>query len=240
MTEKKLRELLRKEIKTQLTEGPADFLKGISGTVRTALGSKKSQLAAGLDKVNTDRIAKLPADKKAEVIAALVAQVGLTKDDYDDIKMRIGRKLGVMSEGQKSNKQVLNEDAVTFLTQIGLPTIAKAMSYIGDGNFDAAANAFDTIISRPKEAAALGGALGGMIASGGALTNLAIRAVAFLKSKNKTGEIDITGDEEKQIDAMADKIGDTKMKQAMAEIKSYYNQKALLEAKRRNTAKRKK
>ncbi len=97
MKENQLRELLRKEIRAQLNENPADFLKKVSGTVRTALGSKKTQLGTGLDKVDTTKIQKLPADKKAEMIAALVAQIGLTADDFNDVKMRIARKLGVMS-----------------------------------------------------------------------------------------------------------------------------------------------
>lgn len=237
MTEKKLRELLRKEIKAQLTESPADFLKNISGTVRSALGSKKSQLAAGLDKINADRIAKLPADKKAEVIAALVAQVGLTKDDYEDVKMRIGRKLGVMSEGQKSNEQMLNENMLIDLAQaladIGLNYSADAIEMAAKGDFSAMGNAIDNAMKVPKEAATLVLSLFGIAAGTGGSAKAAKQAVSYIQSKIDGGGVNMKSNVKDLVKTTADPV------QAEAFTK-YNKQKALLEAKRRSTAKRKK
>ena len=208
MTEKKLRELLRKEIKAQLTESPADFLKNISGTVRSALGSKKSQLATGLDKINADRIAKLPADKKAEVIAAIVAQVGFTKDDFEDVKMRIGRKLGVMSEGQKSNEQMLNEnmliDVAQALADFGFNYSSDAIELAAKGDFSAMGNAIDNAMKVPKEAGMMVLSLFGIAAGTGGAAKAAKQVISYVKSKMDAGDVNLKSNVEDLVDATAD------------------------------------
>ena len=237
MTEKQLREAIRKEIRSQISEMDDKFSKGISGAARAGLGSAKAKMDAAMAQIEPEEIKGMLKPAKVDLIAGFLKKLGVTAKDFNTIKSPVGIEL---KESQKSNKQMLNEDAIAFLTQVGLPTIAKAIGFIADGNFDAAGNAFDTVMSRPQEAAALLGSIAGMVAGGGKLAQLGGKVVAFLKSKDESGEIDITGDEEKQINAMADKIPATEMQEAMNEIKSYYKQKALLEAKRRNTAKRKK
>jgi hypothetical protein len=245
MKENQLRELLRKEIRAQLKEN--DFLKNVSGTVRSALGPKKQQFVTGLGKMDTDTIKRMPDEKKAELVAAIIAQIGLTADDVDDIKNKLARKvgkqtakLGAGASMKTEAKQPINEDTVSFLTQVGLPTIAKAFELLGKGDYAAAGNAFDLVMTRGHEAGALLGSIAVMAAGGGALGKLAAKAIALLNKKEEEGDINLDADQEKTIDKLADKVPAADMQMAMQEVKSYYKQKALLEAKRRNPAKRKK
>jgi hypothetical protein len=182
--------------------------------------------------IDPKKIAGMQTSQKVELFTQLLKGFGLTAKDFNLVKGPVSQRLG-------EAKQPINEDAVTFLTQIGLPTIGKALSFIADGNFDAAGNAIDTLMTRPAEAGAMLGAIAAMVAGGGALGKLAAKAVALLNKKEEEGDINLDSDQEKTIDKLADKIPAADMQMAMQEVKSYYKQKALLEAKRRNSAKRK-
>jgi hypothetical protein len=182
--------------------------------------------------VNPEEIAGMSKPEKIDLVVQILKGLGLTAKDFNLVK-------GPVAQGLSETKQPINEDAVTFLTQIGLPTIGKALSFIADGNFDAAGNAIDTLMTRPAEAGAMLGAIAAMVAGGGALGKLAAKAVALLNKKEEEGDINLDSDQEKTIDKLADKIPAADMQMAMQEVKSYYKQKALLEAKRRNSAKRK-
>ena len=129
MKENQLRELLRKEIRAQLNEN--DFLKNVSGTVRSALGSKKQQFATGLDKMDAAKIQKMPADKKAELVAAIVSQMGLTADDYNDIRMKIAKKLGVQDD-KTMNEIGLGIPPDDYLS-VGQGIAAALMVLVGTG-----------------------------------------------------------------------------------------------------------
>ena len=52
MTEKQLREAIRKEIRSQISEADTDFLTKIGSNLRSKLGSAKTQLNVGLGKID--------------------------------------------------------------------------------------------------------------------------------------------------------------------------------------------
>lgn len=99
MNEKELRALLRKEIKSQLNEvGETDFLSKISNTLRSKLGSGRTQLNVGLSKIDPKQISKATPEEKANLIAKLAQEFGLTAKDYNTIKQRVARKLGAVEK----------------------------------------------------------------------------------------------------------------------------------------------
>jgi len=108
MTEKQLREAIRKEIRSQLNEADTDFLTKIGSNLRSKLGSAKTQLNVGLGKIDPKRIANMTPEQKAELTAQLTQQLGLTAKDFNTIKQRIARKLGA-AEKLTTTESIINE-----------------------------------------------------------------------------------------------------------------------------------
>lgn len=114
MNEKELRALLRKEIKSQLNEvGQTDFLGKISNTLRSKLGSGRTQLNVGLSKIDPEQISKATPKEKVDLIAQLAWEVGLTAKDFNIIKQRIARKLGA-AEKDSSTTQTESKVSTTI------------------------------------------------------------------------------------------------------------------------------
>ena len=110
MNEKELRALLRKEIKSQLNEaGGTDFLGKISNTLRSKLGSGRTQLNVGLSKIDPEQISKATPEEKANLIAQLAWEVGLTAKDFNIIKQRIARKLGAAEKDAPVIKELSSD-----------------------------------------------------------------------------------------------------------------------------------
>lgn len=108
MTEKQLREAIRKEIRSQISEADTDFLTKIGSNLRSKLGSAKTQLNVGLGKIDPKRIASMTPEQKAELTAQLTQQLGLTAKDFNTIKQRIARKLGA-AEKLTTTESIINE-----------------------------------------------------------------------------------------------------------------------------------
>jgi hypothetical protein len=108
MTEKQLREAIRKEIRSQISEADTDFLTKIGSNLRSKLGSAKTQLNVGLGKIDPKRIANMTPEQKAELTAQLTQQLGLTAKDFNTIKQRIARKLGA-AEKLTTTESIINE-----------------------------------------------------------------------------------------------------------------------------------
>jgi hypothetical protein len=108
MTEKQLREAIRKEIRSQISEADTDFLNKIGSNLRSKLGSAKTQLNVGLGKIDPKRIASMTPEQKAELTAQLTQQLGLTAKDFNTIKQRIARKLGA-AEKLTTTESIINE-----------------------------------------------------------------------------------------------------------------------------------
>jgi hypothetical protein len=108
MTEKQLREAIRKEIRSQISEADTDFLNKIGSNLRAKLGSAKTQLNVGLGKIDPKRIASMTPEQKAELTAQLTQQLGLTAKDFNTIKQRIARKLGA-AEKLTTTESIINE-----------------------------------------------------------------------------------------------------------------------------------
>ena len=110
MNEKQLRALLRKEIKSQLNEvGETDFLGKIGSTLRSKLGTGRGQLNVGLSKVDPEQIAKMTPEQKAELVANLSQELGLTAKDYNMIKQRVARKLGAAEKAVSVNEELSSD-----------------------------------------------------------------------------------------------------------------------------------
>ena len=110
MTERELRALLRKEIKSQINEADTDFLHTIGTNLRSKLGSGKTQLSAGLSKLDSETISKMSPEQKAELVAKLSQQLGLTAKDFTVIKQRVARKLGASEKAAAVATAPVTED----------------------------------------------------------------------------------------------------------------------------------
>jgi len=110
MNEKELRALLRKEIKSQLNEaGGTDFLSKIGSTLRSKLGSGRTQLNIGLSKIDPEQIVKMTPEQKATLVADLSQEIGLTAKDYNTIKQRVARKLGAAEKNAPVNEELSSD-----------------------------------------------------------------------------------------------------------------------------------
>ena len=105
MTEKQLREMVRKEIRSVINEGETDFLHKIGSNLRSKLGSARTQLNVGLGKIDPEKIARMTPEQKAELTAQVAQQLGLTAKDFNTIKQRIARKLGTAEKANQAETE---------------------------------------------------------------------------------------------------------------------------------------
>ena len=91
MKEKKLREMIRSQIKNTIKEDPDKFSRQIRGL--GGLSRAKSGLDVALGKIDTDAIAKLNRSQKVRLLSTLLSNVGITAQDFAAIKSAVGRNL---------------------------------------------------------------------------------------------------------------------------------------------------
>jgi hypothetical protein len=96
MKSSELRNLIREEIKTALKEAGADmsFLDKVGGSVRSKLGTGKTQLNRALDMIDTERLAKLPVAQKIDLMVALIDRFGIDAKSFNQVKARVAKQLG--------------------------------------------------------------------------------------------------------------------------------------------------
>jgi hypothetical protein len=108
MKSSELRNLIREEIKTALKEAGADmsFLDKVGGSVRSKLGTGKTQLSRALDMIDTERLAKLPVAQKIDLVVALIDRFGIDAKSFNQIKARVAKDLGAAQtmESKESKK----------------------------------------------------------------------------------------------------------------------------------------
>jgi hypothetical protein len=234
MTEKQLREAIRKEIRSQISEMDDKFSKTLSGTARSGLGSAKAKMDAAMAQIEPKEIKGMQKPAQASLIAAFLEKLGFTAKDFNSIKSLVGIEL---TESQKSNEQMLNEniliDIAQALADFGFNYSSDAIELAAKGDFSAMGNAIDNAMKVPKEAAMLVLSLAGITTSTGVSAKAAKQVVSYVKSKIDAGDVNLKPNVEDLVDATADPT----MTEA---FKKYNKQKALLEAKRRNSANRKK
>ena len=112
MNEQELRKMLRKEIKSVLSEGPSDitFLDKVGGSIRAKLGSNKQMLNKLLGGLNTDKLGALPQSQKVDLLVAIIGQFGLNAKDFNQVKARVSRKLGLAEPASEpTSESKLNE-----------------------------------------------------------------------------------------------------------------------------------
>lgn len=236
MTEKQLREAIRKEIRSQINEmDNTKFSKTLSGAAKSAIdGPAKAKMDAALAQIDPKEIQGMSKPAQVQWIAAFLRRLGFTGDTFNSIKSPVGVQL---KEGQKSNEQMLNEniliDIAQALADFGFNYSSDAIELAAKGDFSAMGNAIDNAMKVPKEAAMMVLSLAGIATGTGVSAKAAKQAVSYVKSKIDAGDVDLKPNVEDLVDATADP--------GMTEAFTKYNkQKALLEANRRSTAKRKK
>ena len=89
--EKAIRIAIRKQIKEALSDRSG--LEKVSSRIRSAVGPGRTQLSKALQLVDIDKIQKLPAKVKVELIATLVEKFGMSADDFRVIQSRVLHKL---------------------------------------------------------------------------------------------------------------------------------------------------
>ena len=96
MKSTELRNLIREEIKNALSEAGADmsFLDKVGGSIRSKLGTGKTQLNRALDMIDTERLSKLPAAQKIDLMVALMDRVGIDAKSFNQVKARVAKELG--------------------------------------------------------------------------------------------------------------------------------------------------
>ncbi len=92
MKSTQLRNLIRKEIKNAISE--MSFLDKVGGSIRSKLGSGKTQLDNALKKIDTERLAKLPVPQKIDLMVALIDKFGIDAKAFNQIKARVAKELG--------------------------------------------------------------------------------------------------------------------------------------------------
>jgi len=107
MKSNELRELIREEIRRSLNElGTSDpsFLQKVGGNVRSRLGTGKAMLDRALDMIDTEKLSKLPRQQKIDLLVALIAQFGISAQDFNAIKPRVQRMLS-MQDGEVPTRE---------------------------------------------------------------------------------------------------------------------------------------
>jgi hypothetical protein len=96
MKSTELRNLIREEIKNALSEAGADmsFLDKVGGSIRSKLGTGKTQLNRALDMIDTERLSKLPVAQKIDLMVALMDRVGIDAKSFNQVKSRVAKQLG--------------------------------------------------------------------------------------------------------------------------------------------------
>ena len=96
MKSTQLRDLIREEIKQALSEAGADmsFLDKVGGSIRSKLGTGKTQLNRALDMIDTERLSKLPVAQKIDLMVALIDRFGIDARAFNQIKARVAKELG--------------------------------------------------------------------------------------------------------------------------------------------------
>jgi hypothetical protein len=96
MKSTELRNLIREEIKKALSEAGADmsFLDKVGGSIRSKLGTGKTQLNRALDMIDTERLSKLPVAQKIDLKVALMDRVGIDAKSFNQVKARVAKELG--------------------------------------------------------------------------------------------------------------------------------------------------
>lgn len=107
MKSTQLRDLIREEIKKALSEAGADmsFLDKVGGSVRSKLGTGKTQLNRALDMIDTERLSKLPVAQKIDLMVALIDRFGIDAKAFNQVKSRVAKELGQAGMSQMESKQ---------------------------------------------------------------------------------------------------------------------------------------